>query len=102
MFPDIGISHDAPRLMKTCPILSSATCGANVRFFTEQSAFLSEQLACHIRSVGRTEIEHLRSHADQHREASNALNQALSEIERLRSHADQHREQGAPPDQIAS
>jgi len=30
--------------------------------------------------------------ADLHREASNALNQALSEIERLRSHADQHRE----------
>ena len=30
--------------------------------------------------------------ADLHREASNALSQALSEIERLRSHADQHRE----------
>ena len=30
--------------------------------------------------------------ADLHREASNALSQALSEIERLRSDADQHRE----------
>jgi phage tail tape-measure protein len=30
--------------------------------------------------------------ADLHREASNALNQALSENERLRSDADQHRE----------
>ena len=30
--------------------------------------------------------------ADLHREASDALNQALSEIERLRSDADQHRE----------
>ena len=30
--------------------------------------------------------------ADLHREASNALNQALSEIERLRSEADLHRE----------
>ena len=43
-------------------------------------------------ALGGTEIEHLRSHADQHRETSHALNQALSEIERLRSHADQHRE----------
>ena len=30
--------------------------------------------------------------ADLHREASDALSQALSEIERLRSDADQHRE----------
>ncbi len=43
-------------------------------------------------ALGGTEIEHLRSHADQHRETSHALSQALSEIERLRSHADQHRE----------
>ena len=43
-------------------------------------------------SQALSEIERLRSHADQHRESSNALNQALSEIERLRSHADQHRE----------
>ena len=33
--------------------------------------------------------------ADLHREASNALSQALSEIERLRSNADQHRERGS-------
>jgi uncharacterized coiled-coil DUF342 family protein len=43
-------------------------------------------------SQALSEIERLRSHADQHREASHALSQALSEIERLRSHADQHRE----------
>lgn len=36
-------------------------------------------------ALGGTEIEHLRSHADQHREASNALRDALAEIERLRS-----------------
>jgi uncharacterized coiled-coil DUF342 family protein len=39
-----------------------------------------------------SEIERLRSDADQHRETPDALSQALSEIERLRSDADQHRE----------
>ena len=39
-----------------------------------------------------SEIERLRSDADQHRETPDALNQALSENERLRSDADQHRE----------
>ena len=39
-----------------------------------------------------SEIERLRSDAHQHRETPDALNQALSEIERLRSDADQHRE----------
>jgi DNA repair exonuclease SbcCD ATPase subunit len=43
-------------------------------------------------SQALSEIERLRSDADQHRETSNALSQALSEIERLRSDADQHRE----------
>ena len=55
----------------------------NVALYREASDALNQALS---------EIERLRSDADQHREASNALNQALSEIERLRSHADQHRE----------
>ena len=43
-------------------------------------------------SQALSEIERLRSDADQHRETPDALNQALSENERLRSDADQHRE----------
>jgi uncharacterized coiled-coil DUF342 family protein len=43
-------------------------------------------------SQALSEIERLRSDADQHRETPDALNQALSENEHLRSQADQHRE----------
>jgi hypothetical protein len=46
----------------------------------------------HALSQALSEIERLRSHADQHRETSNALRDALAEIERLRSDAaDLHR-----------
>jgi hypothetical protein len=47
-------------------------------------------------SQALSEIERLRSDADQHRETSNALNQALSEIERLRSHQGTSGDGGRP------
>ena len=50
----------------------------NVALYREASDALNQALS---------EIERLRSHADQHRETSNALRDALAEIERLRSDA---------------